>query len=107
MDSNVLLAIALVCGTAFATSIGAMVVLMGGFYFTTAMQQTNLNEREHLRTQKALAKIELEREQSGEGGNDLMSLAVQALPVIQGLFSQRKAPEQEPVKEDDLNGSQS
>lgn len=90
MVSETILLAAMICSTAMLTALGGIVTVMGGLYFTTAMKQQEMNVRENLRTSKALARIELEagQQQTG-GGNDLMSLAAQFLPMIMG----RKASE--------------
>lgn len=63
---------------------------MGGLYFITAMKQEQINIRENLRMQKALAKLEFESGGDGDG-MDIMGMLAQFAPMLMN-----KTPSQQP-----------
>lgn len=100
MISDTLLIAGMVTG--FLTVTTGSLVVMGGLYFITAMKQEQLNIRENLRTQKALAQLQFNSGGNEGGEPDLMSLVAQFAPL---LMQRQQQPQQQPQKqESDING---
>lgn len=88
MDELMLAGIIAICGTLIVL----FLMLMVGLYIITAMRQEQINAREHLRTQKALAKYQAEmgiaQAEAGAQGGQGMELGnlLQYLPYVQALM---------------------
>lgn len=97
----VLIGIAVICATALLLCFMVMV----GVYIVTALRQEQINAREHLRTQKALAKYQAEvgiaQAEAGSQGGQGMELGnlLQYLPMVkqmmQGPGQQAESQQQE------------
>jgi Na+-transporting NADH:ubiquinone oxidoreductase subunit NqrC len=76
MDSGVEIAAIIAASVVIPVTAG---IVVAGLYFITAYKQEQLNLRENLRVQKALA---VAGANSGGGEMDLMTLAAQFLPAL-------------------------
>lgn len=89
----------IIAGMVFGFTTAGLIslIVMGGLYFITAMKQEQLNIRENLRTQKALAVAQFNAGDDGQQPDQMMQLVQMFAPMIMARGQAQQQQQTAPV----------